>query len=373
MKKILMLNVICLYLSLVAAGQVVASETVKIASVFAQTSVASVSNAPSIQGVRIAVSEINKQGGILGKKIELLEIDNRSTPEGSKAAAEKAAEQGVVAIIGANWNAHSMEVAKVAQDCHIPMISNASAHPDITRTGNYIFRVCFSDLFQGQVMARFARKDIRASKAVILKNINSEYSIGLAHEFRKYFEKLKGRVLLELTYTSEDQNFDKILEQSKAYSPDILFIPGEDESEVIAKQAQDKKISAIPLGGDKWGSTKLYRIGGESLKQGYFSTHWSKNTDRDITREYLRKYAGNPNSVFGDAALAYDATHLLADAIRRSGSFEREKIRCALAKTRNFKGVTGDITMDENGDAIKDVVIMQITNGEARYLKIFKP
>lgn len=358
-------------MSLIAPWQAAADETVRIAAVFAKTGTAKVSNGPSLQGVNIAVTEINKQGGLLGKKIELTEIDNRSTPPGSKVAAKKAVKQGVIAIIGANWSSHSIEIAKVAQASQIPMISNSSTNPKVTRTGNYIFRVCFSDPFQGRAMAKFAREDLKAGTAAILRNVSSDYSMGLAQEFRKHFEAMQGKILLESNYIRKAKSFKKILEQVGAASPEVLFIPGQDESEVIARQAQDMGITAIPLGGDGWGSTKFHKIGGKLLNRGYYSKHWSDETTRKNAREFLERY--KDVKIYGGLVLAYDAVYVLADAIRRAGSAEPEKIRDALAQTRDFKGITGDITLDENGDAIKDVVIMQITQGKPKYLKIVKP
>lgn len=372
MKKTLEFIIICYYILLIISLQVVSAEPLKIAAIFAQTGEAARSNAPSLLGVEIAVKEINSKGGIRGKKLELLLFDNRSTPLGSKAAAEDAINAEVTAIIGAQWSSHSIVIAKLAQAHHTPMITNYSTHPDVTKVGSYIFRVCFTDPFQGRAIAQFVKDDLNAKTAVILKNVSSDYSIGLAQEFQKNFEAMQGNVVLELNYIQKEQNFKPLLQQSKRVAPDILFIPGHDESGLIAKQAQDIGMNAILVGGDGWGVASFFQKGGQEIKQGYYSTHWSKEIDRNTTLDFLRQYRESTDIKTG-TSLAYDAVLLLADAIHRAGSFEREKIRDALAQTRNFQGVTGDISFNQNGDPIKDVVIIKIINGEAHYLKTIKP
>ncbi len=349
------------------------AEPVKIAAVYAKTGEAAEDNAPSLEGVKIAVNEINRQGGIGGNLLELMAFDNQSTPIGSKIAADKAVKAGVTAIIGASWSSHSLVIAGIAQANKIPMITNSSTHPDVTLTGNYIFRVCYTDLFQAKVIARFVRNELKAETGAVLKNVSSDYSMGLAKEFHKQFEASGGKNLLELSYIQSEKNFDKLLLQIKAVVPDILFIPGYNESGLIAKTAQDMGIKAIFAGGDGWGSRAFYEDGGQDIKQGYYCTHWSENAN-DASREFVRKYqSSGKNEDYTSIALAYDAVTLLADAMHRAGSYDREKIRDALAQTRNFKGLTGDISFDENRNPLKDVVIMQIKDGKAGYLKTITP
>lgn len=372
MKKEFLWSIIFCCMTLIISLQAESTEPIKIAAIFAQTGEAAKSNASSLQGLHIAIKEINEQGGILGKKLELLIFDNQSTPLGSKVAAQNARKAGITAIIGAQWSSHSLVIAKLAQEHGIPMITNYSTNPQVTKTGSYIFRVCFTDPFQGRSLAQFVRHDLNAKTAVILKNVSSDYSMGLAQEFYKNFEAMQGKVLLELSYIQKERDFRQILHQSKQASPDVLFIPGHDESGLIAKQAQDLGIHAAFVGGDGWGLQSFYQRGGQDIRKGYYSTHWSEQIERKTTLNFLQNYRKHIHIETG-TALAYDAVLLLADAIRRANTFDREKIRDALAQTKNFQGVTGDISLNENGDPIKDVVIMEIINGKAHYLKTISP
>ncbi len=350
----------------------IAGGAVKIAAIYSLTGVGVDSNASSVLGVRAGVKEINERGGILGEKIDLLVFDNLSTPIGSSIAAERAAEAGVAAIIGASWSSHSIAAAKVAQARRIPMISDVSTNPRVTRTGAYIFRVCYTDDFQGDVMARFARRDLKAASAHIFTDLASDYSLTLSRIFREKFEQSGGKILGEAAYKHTHKMFDKLILQAGKTHADVLFLAGHDESGRIAKQIQDAGISSIPIGGDGWDVRGFYERGGSELKRGYFCTHWSKMTDSEQSRAFIKKHGDIHESGIG-APLGYDAVMVLADAIRRAGSADRTDIRNALANTRSFQGVTGVITFDENGDPIKSVVIMEINNGKPRYLKTMVP
>ncbi|MDM8549589.1 ABC transporter substrate-binding protein [Desulfobacterales bacterium HSG2] len=373
MKKIQLSVIILMFLMILSqAVWAETAETIKIGFILSRTGVAADGNVSLTQGLRIAVKEINDMGGVIGKKLEPLLFDNRSTPIGSKIATDRAVKAGVCTIIGANWSSFSLVAAKVAQANRIPMIADYATNSDVTRTGDYIFRICFTDPFQGKAMAQFARNDLETKTAVILKNVSSDYSMGLAQEFRKLFESLGGKILLELKYIQNEKNFRKLLEQTKQVSPDALFVPGQFESGAVVMQAQEMGITAIPLGGDGWGGTNFYKKGGSSMKLGYYSTHWSEESDRKISREFLKRLQAH-GPVDAGTVLVYDAVSLLARAIEKASSSEPGKIRDALARTSNFEGITGSITFDENGDPIKDVVIMQIRDGKAHYLKTMEP
>ena len=363
---------ICI-ISVLSFAPVRAEETIKIASIYAHTGVAVKSNEPSVMGVRLGVQEINSRGGLLGKKLELIEIDNMSTPIGSKVAAVKAVRANVTAIIGAAWSSHSIAIARVAQANKIPMISNISTNPDVTKIGDYIFRVCFTDSFQGRVMATFARKDLNAATAVIFVDMTSNYSKGLAEEFLKNFEKMGGTVLLQFHYRQKQENFRYSISRAKDLAPDVLFIPGYDESGLIIKEAVKAGLNAIPLGGDGWGDIESFFLIGWESKEGYYSTHWMENIESDLSRNFVKKYGQADDHIHAAAPLGYDAVLVLADAIRRAGSTDRAKIRDALAKTSNFQGVTGIISFNTQGDPIKNAVIMKITDGRSYYLKSVQP
>jgi branched-chain amino acid transport system substrate-binding protein len=350
-----------------------AEEAIDIAAIYALTGPAAEANAYALRGVGYAVDEVNKQGGISGKKINLFMLDNQSTPIGSTLAAKKAAAANVVAIVGPDWSSHSLAVARVAQDAGIPMISSLSTNPDVTKIGNYIFRICFTDDFQGKVIARFARYDLKAITAVIFVDVTSDYSLKLSEIFRQDFEQMGGRVLLELEYKLKQLQFDEEIKKAVKAAADLIFIPGHDESGLIAKKLQDAGTSSIFIGGDGWSTAVFLKKGGAELKRGYYSTHWSAHLDTEQSRAFVKKYKIDSADPDDNVALGYDAMMLLADAIKRAGTLDRKRIRDAIADTRSFKGVTGAIRFNEYGDPIKSAVLMEIINGQPHYLKTLKP
>jgi len=362
-----------LVLCLLSFSPLSGAETIKVASIFAHTGAAASINLYSITGVREAVDEINARGGVLGKRIELVEIDNLSTPIGSKVAAEKAIAQGVTSIIGSNWSSHSLAIAPVAQRNKTPMITNISTNDGVTKIGDYIFRVCFTDSFQGKVMAKFAREDMKALKAVMIVDLTSDYSIGLSREFKSHFEHLGGTVAGQVDYTLKSLDFEGIAMQTKALDPQVVFIPGYDESAAIMKHLMISRVKAIPLGGDGWESVRFFERGGKDIPRCYYSTHWTEDVTREESRRFVRRYSKG-NKVFNAGeALGYDAVMLLADAMKRAGSIERKRIRDALAATRDFQGVTGSITFNAQRDPIKSAVIIEVMNGRSRYLRSILP
>jgi branched-chain amino acid transport system substrate-binding protein len=261
----------------------------------------------------------------------------------------------------------------VAQDAGIPMISSLSTNPDVTKIGGYIFRICFTDDFQGKVIARFARYDLKASTAVIFVDVTSDYSLKLSEIFRQDFEQLGGRVLLELEYKLKQLQFGEEIEKAAKAAADLIFIPGHDESGLIAKKLQDAGTSSIFMGGDGWSTAVFLKKGGSELKRGYYSTHWSAHLDTEQSRAFVKKYKIDSEDPDDNVALGYDAMMLLADAIKRAGTVDRKRIRDAIANTQSFKGVTGAIRFNENGDPIKSAVLMEIMNGQPHYLKTLKP
>ncbi len=345
-----------------------AQNSIVIASLFSFTGPAAKSNLPSIHGIRFAIDEINTHGGVLGMPLELLEIDNLSTPIGAKVAAEKAVIAKVTAILGSAWSSHTIQSAKIAQANGIPLISNVSTHPDITGIGDYIFRVCFNDLYQGWAMATFARDDLNLHRAVIFIDITSDYSIGLARSFITTFEGLGGKVLHKINYKRNQLNYQNLVSKAATFSPDIMFIPGHDESALILKEAQRLGLKTVFLGADGWDLDNFYAMGGSQIQNGYYSTHWAKEIDSEASRAFVKKYR-KQKPIFSPEPLGYDAVYILADAIRRAGSLDRRAIRDKLAQTNTFRGVTGSITLDHSGDPLKSIVIMELQNGVPHYLK----
>ncbi len=272
------------------------------------------------------------------------DIFYQSTPIGSKVAAEKAIKQGVIAIIGADWRDHTIPLARVAQANKTPLITNTSTNDGITKIGNYIFRVCYNDSFQGKVMAKFAREDLKAHTAVIFADLTSEYSMGLSKEFSDQFIRLGGKVTGRIDYTLKQPGFSEQAVKAARLNPDVVFIPGYEESALIMKALSNAGLRAIALGGDGWGSESFFERGGKDISKAYYAGHWSKSLDTETTRAFLKKYHKEDDVILDSEVLAYDAATLLADALRRAGAPERGKLRDALALTKDFPGVTGRIS-----------------------------
>ena len=358
--------------ALFLAWNALSGDTIRVAAVVPATGGAALSNQPTLEGYRIAVRELNEAGGLLGREVELLEYDAQSTPLGSDRAARQAVKDGVLAILGPAWSSHALPVAKVAQAHGIPMLNNIATHPDIPLVGDYVFRVCFNDLFQGEVMARFALEHLHATTAALAVDITSDFSLSLAKEFRDNFLKNGGTILLETYYKPKQLDpvaTAKALEDSGA---EVCFIPGHDESGAIVKTLSRRGSAIIPLGGDGWEGESFLEKGGKTARIGYYCSHWSPDLPDPRTRRFRADYEYMGN-LTASMALSYDAVYLLADAIRRAGAPDREAVRDALAATMDFQGLTGSITMDENGEPAKQAVILKVENGLVSYFKIVPP
>lgn len=345
---------------------------IKIAAIYAFSGPAAEANVTSVRGVRLAVKEINAGGGIAGRPLALLEFDNLSSPIGSKVAAEKAVAEHVTAIVGAAFSSHSIAIAKVAQANHIPMITNVSTTTPLTGIGDYIFRVCFNDRIQGRIMAEFARRELKARSAAILFDVASDYSLGLSARFEKTFTGMGGTLLAKIPYTVRQPNFREAATRAVAADPDVLFIPGHDESAriIIEVVHSGLKPHVVLLGGDGWDEENFYKQGGRMIKLGYYTTHWSPAIRSKASAHFMAHYGRGQSALpVAPTALAYDAVMLLADAIKRTGSTETAAVRDALGSTRGFKGVTGIISFDKMGDPVKKVLLIKIENGRPVVLK----
>ncbi len=347
---------------------------VKLGAIFAGSGNAAVYGRSGFEAFRYAVQEVNLQGGLLGRHVEPIEFDNRSTGAGSQLAAEEAVKAGVIGVIGSDWSLFSLSVAKVLQDARIPMITPVSTHPEVTLTGDYIFRACFLDSFQGRVMADFALDHLNAVSAVALTNTSSKYSMGLVHYFMDQFQQ-RGRILWEGDYAQGITDFGAHLDRVSALDPDVVFIPGYDrESAYAIAQARKRGMKQIFIGGDTW-NKRLYKYGGKAIDGSYFSEHWHKGVAKEKSRAFVKRYLekqGEINSSF--VPLTVDAVNLFTAAARRAASIEPSKIRQALAETKAFKGITGTITFDKNGDPIgKMAVILKFDSNNIVYDRTIEP
>lgn len=328
-------------------------------------------------GVTLAVEELNAAGGVLGgKRIELLVEDDRGEPsEAASAVSKLITRDHVVALIGEQASSRTIAAAPIAQSYRVPMISPTSTNADVTKKGDYIFRVCFTDPYQGAVLSSFARENLKANTAAQLVDVRNDYSVGLAQAFRESFEKAGGRMLGELKYSEGDNDFSAQLTAIRPLDPDVLVIPGYyTDAGLIARQAKALGIRATLLGGDGWDSPKLIEIGGDAIEGAYFSNHYSVDDPSPAVRQfvaaYRKKHGTDPDSI---AALSYDAARLLADAIRRAGSTEGKRMRDALAETKDFSGVSGTIRMDADRNPVKPAVVLKVEGGRFRFAASVSP
>ncbi|MBI2252205.1 MAG: ABC transporter substrate-binding protein [Armatimonadetes bacterium] len=330
----------------------------------------------TVRGINIAINEINRSGGLLGKKIKLIIEDTMCKPDGAAQAVQKLISQDkVLVVLGEIASSNSLAAAPICQRSRVPMISPSSTNPKVTEVGDYIFRVCFIDTFQGEVMAKFAAGILKAKTAVLLIDNSSDYSKGLSDFFKKNFLKLGGKVIAAEFYMQGDKDFTGQLTKIKALKPDVIFIPGYyNEAGLIAQQARQLGITQPLLGGDGWDSPKLIEIGGTAIENSYFSNHYNVEGGTPEVKKYVdaykSKYNITPDSL---SALGYDAAMIMADAIKRAGKLDSKLIRDALAATKNFPGLTGNITIDKQRNAKKSAVVLMVKNGKLKYSQTINP
>ena len=328
-------------------------------------------------GVVMAADEINQAGGIRGRKIDVVIEDDRGSPEeAARLTAKLIDKDKVIAIIAGGTSGISRAAAPKAQSSHIPFISPSSTDPAVTQTGDYIFRACFVDSFQGEVMASFAANTLNAHKAAILFDFNSPYGRGLTDFFKTSFAKLGGEIVSEQSYAQGDEDFKGQLSSIRAAEPDVIYIPGYyGDVARIAKQARMVGLEQPLLGGDGWDAPELWQLGGAALNGAYISTHYSIDDPSPAIQAFVESYKQRYQNLLPDAhaALAYDATRLLFGAITRADTTESEKLREALARTRNFEGVTGVISMDSDRNAVKPAVVLKLQDVRFIYQETIQP
>ena len=328
-------------------------------------------------GVIMAASEINQAGGINGRQIDVvIEDDHGSPEEAARITAKLIDEDKVVAIIAGGTSGISRAAAPKAQASHIPLISPSSTDPAVTQTGDYIFRACFVDSFQGEVMASFAANTLKARKAAILFDFNSPYGRGLTDFFKQSFTKLGGQIVSELSYAQGDEDLKGQLSSIQSAEPDVIYIPGYyGDVARIAKQARMIGLEQPLLGGDGWDAPELWQLGGDALNGAYISTHYSVDDPSPAIQTFVESYKQRYQNLLPDAhaALAYDATRLLFDAITRAGTTDSGKLRDALAETKNFPGVTGVISMDDDRNAVKPAVVLKLEDLKYIYQETIPP
>jgi branched-chain amino acid transport system substrate-binding protein len=317
-------------------------------------------------GIELAVDEANARGGVKGKKLVVRVYDDQSKPEEAASAVTRLIEQdGAKVILGEVASTNSLAMAPKAQAAKVPMISPSSTNPKVTEVGDYIFRVCFIDPFQGSVMAKFARENLKAATAAVLKDTRSDYSMGLSSVFAEQFAANGGSVTATEAYAQGDTDFRAQLTAIKRGKPDVVFVPGYySDVGVIARQARELGLRVPLLGGDGWESEKLFELGGSAIEGSYYSNHYSMDApDPEVKRfveVYKARFGGVPDSL---ATLGYDSALVAIDAMNRAPDLSGPALRDAIAQTKDFKGIAGKITLDDKRNAVKPAVVLKVVPG----------
>jgi branched-chain amino acid transport system substrate-binding protein len=332
------------------------------------------------EGIKLAADEINSSGGVLGKQVRVVTADDQSKPEEAVTAVQKLINQDkVVAILGEVASSRSLAAAPIAQRARIPMLSPASTNPKVTRVGDYIFRACFIDPFQGSAMANFAMKDEKGPKAkrfAIFYDNKNDYSRGLREFFTNTVKQNGGQIIVDEAYGEGDRDFRAQLTKIKNANPDAIYCPGYyTEVALICLQARELGINVPLMGGDGWDSEKTFEIGRDAINGCFFTNHYSAEEDRPEVKKFVDSYKAKYNGKMPDAMaiLGYDAMRIMADAIKRANSTAGSKVRDALAQTKDFPGASGTITIDKERNAQKPIVVLKIDGGKTHYVTSVKP
>jgi branched-chain amino acid transport system substrate-binding protein len=325
----------------------------------------------SVEGIEMAIDEINAAGGVNGKKIVAVKYDNKSEPAEATTLANKLMTQDkVLAILGPATSGSFKATIPVAIKNKIPVASGSATADDVTVDASgvkeYAFRTCFNDSFQGTAMATYATNSLKAKKAVIIKDTSSDYGKGLAENFTKTFTSLGGEIVAEEAYVSGDTDFNAILTKIKGMQYDIIYIPGYyNEAGLIIKQARAQGIKAPILGADGFDAPQLAELAGaDALNNVFFTNHYSSLDQDPAVQEFIKAFKAKYNKE-PDAfnALGYDLAKFVIDGISRAEDLKGEAIKNALEATKNFQGVTGSFSIDENHNPVKAIVVIELKDG----------
>lgn len=366
---------------LVSCGGQAQSNVIKIGVFEPLTGANGAGGADEAEGVKLAnmlyptVTVGNKE-----YKIELVVADNKSDKvEAANAATMLAQKAKVNAVVGSWGSSLSMAGGPIFAEAKIPAVGASCTNPNVTKGNEYYFRVCFIDPFQGEVMATYAFKNLGAKKAAIIREVSNDYSVGLAKFFVDSFIKLTGdpnAIVAQADYNTGDQDFNAQLTNIKKAKPDVIFAPGNfTESALLIKQARQQGITTPFLGGDTWDEAAFLEVGGKEVEGAVFSTFFANDvpingTSAVFLKEFRAKFNKEPAAV---AALGFDAYLVILDAIKRANSTDPVKIRDEIAKTTNFEGAAGSISINADRNAEKDAVIKVVKDGKFQYMTTVKP
>jgi branched-chain amino acid transport system substrate-binding protein len=362
-------------------GSASTSNTIDIGEYASMTGDTATFGLSSHEGIELAVAEINASGGVLGKQVKVITYDDRSDATEAVTAVQKLISQDkVCSILGEIASKRSLAGAGPCQTYKIPMVSPASTNVTVTQKGDYIFRVCFTDDFQGTVCAQFAQKR-GWKKVAIFTDVANDYSKGLTKEFKAAFPTAGGQIVAEETYRAGENDFKAQLSKIKNAGVDAVFVPGYyGDVGKILRQAKQIELNVPFLGGDGWDDPQTYLTLGSISDGCFFSNHYSPDDDRPEVKAFIAEYGkkfkekdGSPKIPDAMGICGYDAARVLVDAIKRAGSTDPKAIRDALAATKDFPGASGKITIDANRNALKPIVIVELKNGQTHKVDAIAP
>lgn len=363
-----------------AAPPTVDADTILLGEVGSLTGSEATFGLSTKNGVQLALDEVNAAGGISVdgkmKKVAVRVYDDQGKSEEAANAVSRLINQDkVVVILGEVASSNSLAMAPIAQAAQVPMVTPSSTNPKVTAVGDYIFRVCFIDPFQGTVMSKFTLETLKVKNVAILKDNKSDYSLGLSQYFVDHFSNNGGTIVAEEAYSKGDTDFRGQLTTIKGKKPGAIYVPGYyTDVGVVARQAKELGLAVPLLGGDGWESEKLFELGGAAIDGSYFSNHYSTDDPtprvQNFIQSYAAKYGAKPDSL---GALGYDAAMVAVEAIRRAGTTNGPKIRDELAKTKGHPGIAGTISLDEKRNAVKPAVILMVKDGKTAYVTTVNP
>ena len=360
-----------------------ASDEIKIGVVSEMTGSNATYGTSVVNGMKLALKEVNDKGGVNGKKVSIVVADSKSEPAEAANAMSKLVNQDKTPVVmGIFTSSSAIAAANVSESAKVPFLAIGATNPKVTlddKTGKVkpnTFRVCFIDPFQGTVGANFVLNELKLKKAVIFVDNSSDYSKGLASFFKQAYTSKGGEIVGEEAYLQKDTDFKAVLTKIKTMNPEILYVPGYyEEVGKIIKQARELGMNLPIVGGDGWDSPKLSEIAGAGpLNNTFFTNHYSPDdtsaASKAFVDAYVKAYNQKPDA---PAVLGYDGARLMIDAISRAGGTDGAKVSKALAETKNYKAVTGDTSLNETHDAVKSAVIIEFKDGKQAYRATVKP
>jgi len=329
----------------------------------------------SRNGILLALEEINAKADQT-VKLKVVFEDNKSEPSASKNAMKKLVTQdGVLAVIGSVGSNRTIAASDVAMEEKVPILTHASTNVTITKKGDYVFRLCYHDDFQGSLMAKFARESLKAKTAVMMVSKGNAYSEGLCASFQKTFTEMGGKIVDELAYQKGTQDFKTHVTTLKQRNADVVWLPGYfNEVGLIVKQAREGGFQAPFLGGDGWDDKELFNLAGPPIKGNYICNHFDPADPNPLVQDFVKRYEAKFKSVPGAmAALGYDAAYVMADAVKRAKELKPTAIRDALAATKGLKGVCGEVNMGADREVVKPAVVLETGEKGFKYKETINP